>query len=190
MSTLIPDMNSYIPPAPDSGKKKTGTNALKKLSAVVGIIAVTGTLVVGSLAVVKYKPELLGLSKSSTKPGADEAEIKSLVAEVGKIIELPFEQPVLATVSDLNKVKDQQFFANAKLNDKVLIYTNAKKAILYRPSEHKIIEVGRVNDSQGQVAGEKSISVSSPTATQAPTVSPEPTIIPTATSTAVLTPTP
>ena len=76
-------------------------------------------------------------------------EVKSVVAEISKIMILPVgEDPTVATVADPEKLKGQSFFVNAKKDDKVLIYTNAKKAILYRPSERKIVEVAPLNIGQ------------------------------------------
>ena len=73
-------------------------------------------------------------------------EVLDLVAEVGKLIVLPEgEIPTAATVSDPEILKDQPFFKNAKVGDKVLIYTNAKKAYLYDPAAHKLIEVAPLN---------------------------------------------
>ncbi len=73
-------------------------------------------------------------------------EIEQLVSRVGALIVLPEgEQPTMATVTDPEKLKDQPFFNNAKTGDKVLIYTNARKAILYDPVADKIIEVAPLN---------------------------------------------
>lgn len=70
------------------------------------------------------------------------AEVKTLTEKVGRLIVLPKdEDPTIATVSDPEALKDQTFFADAKKGDKVLIYTNAKKAILYDPTLNKIITV-------------------------------------------------
>ena len=75
-----------------------------------------------------------------------EQEVKDIVDMVGKILVLPEgEQPTVATVTDLERLKDQPFFAQAKIGDKVLIYTNARKAILYRQKENKIVEVAPLN---------------------------------------------
>jgi hypothetical protein len=74
-----------------------------------------------------------------------EMEVERLVEKIAKVVELPQEVPTIATVSDASKLKDQQFFKKAQNGDKVLIYQNAKKAILYRPSTGKIVEFGPIN---------------------------------------------
>lgn len=98
-----------------------------------------------AFAIIKY-PDALGLSKGQAQA---QAEVDMLVADVGKLLALPTdEKPTVATITDVEKLKEQVFFKNAMNNDKVLIYTKAKKAILYRPSEKKIVEVGAVNINQ------------------------------------------
>jgi hypothetical protein len=73
-------------------------------------------------------------------------DTEALIAKVGQLILLPTnENPTIATVADLSKLQGQPFFAQAQVGDKVLIYTNAKKAILYRPSTNKIIEIAPIN---------------------------------------------
>ena len=73
-------------------------------------------------------------------------ETQKLIEQVGKLVVLPEgEQPTIATVNDPELLKNQPFFAGAKKGDKVLIYTNAKKAILYDPVNNKIIEIAPVN---------------------------------------------
>ena len=78
-------------------------------------------------------------------------ETIDLVAQVGKLIVLPEgEIPTVVTVADLEKLKDQPFFAKAKTGDKVLIYTNAKKALLYDVKNNKIVEVAPINIGNSQ----------------------------------------
>lgn len=135
---------------PEEQKAEEKQETRRKLPGFVGkfipyliiiILAVGGTAYVA-----RQKPEILGLSKGQAQV---QAEIDKLVADVGKLIALPKdEKPTVATVTDIEKVKDQPFFKNAKNGDKVLIYTNEKKAILYRPTENLIVEVGAVNINQ------------------------------------------
>lgn len=73
------------------------------------------------------------------------AQTSQVVSEVGKLMNLPTnETPTIATVSNKGKLANQPFFKNAQNGDKLLIYTNAKEAILYRPSTNKIINVGPI----------------------------------------------
>ncbi|MBM3208776.1 LytR family transcriptional regulator [Candidatus Shapirobacteria bacterium] len=73
-------------------------------------------------------------------------ETNVILAKLGKMMELPVgEEPTMATIIDAEKLKDQPFFARTQNGDKVLLYANAKKAILYRPGENKIVEVAPLN---------------------------------------------
>lgn len=77
---------------------------------------------------------------------ASAAEVKELVEKVGRLMELPKgETPTVATVTDPTQLTSQPFFANAKIGDKVLVYLNARRGILYRPDTNKIINVSPIN---------------------------------------------
>mgnify|MGYP001402941555 CR=1 FL=1 len=115
--------------------------------------------IAGGIFVAQQKPAWFGLNKGAA---AAQAEVDATVAKVGKLITLPTdEKPTVATVTDASKVKDQTFFQNSVNGDIVLIYTKAQKAILYRPTENKIVEVGAVNINNQQVQ----VPVSTPTPT-------------------------
>ena len=78
-------------------------------------------------------------------------EVASLVLKIGKLVVLPADEtPTVATVSDPEALKDQTFFANAVEGDKVLIYAQAKKAILYSVGMNKILDVAPLNIGNGK----------------------------------------
>jgi hypothetical protein len=143
-------------------------------------------LLIGAAAGTAYgitqKPEVLGLSSDPNAKAA--AEVQSVIAEVSKLIDLPAdEQPVLATVADVEKLKEQPFFRKAVNGDKVLIYGSDRRAILYRPSEKRILEVGAININQASptpapVEGEEGEATPEPEETETPTPEPEETETP------------
>ncbi|NTW46395.1 MAG: hypothetical protein HGB18_05125 [Candidatus Moranbacteria bacterium] len=76
-------------------------------------------------------------------------ETEQLVIRLSRFMELPSEEtPTLATVTDKTKLAGQDFFTNAENGDKVLIYQVAGKAILFRPSSGKIVNVAPVNTKE------------------------------------------
>jgi len=78
----------------------------------------------------------------SNPQASSQEEIASIKKKIGNFIELPpSEEPTMATVTDVEKLKNQPFFSKAQNGDKVLIYTNSQKAILYRPSTGKIVDM-------------------------------------------------
>lgn len=100
----------------------------------------------------KLESKVDDLSKSQQTNPADEA--KQLHSEVTKLIELPADEiPTVATVVDADKVKNQAFFIHAQNGDKVLLYAKSSKAILYRTSSKKIVEVSPINLGTTQNGG-------------------------------------
>lgn len=98
-------------------------------------------------------------------------QTKSVVDKVGKLITLPNDEtPSLATVQDKSKLKDQPFFKNAVNGDKLLLFIKAKKAILYRESNNKIIEVAPINIQKQAAAPTGSATVAPTKAPVVPTV--------------------
>lgn len=103
----------------------------------------------------------------SAEDAKNQQQIQDLVNEVGRLIDLPTnETPTIATVSNLEALKGQEFFARAQVGDKVLIYPQARKAILYSPSKQRIIEVAPLNipaDNAGSLDLQKDDSTIAPT---------------------------
>ncbi|MCC6710930.1 MAG: hypothetical protein IT416_01095 [Candidatus Pacebacteria bacterium] len=76
-------------------------------------------------------------------------ETARVLAKLGQIISLPEDdEPTIATVLDKTSLANEPFFAKAENGDKVIIYAKSRKAILYRESEHKIIEFAPIELSQ------------------------------------------
>lgn len=124
------------------------SSLLKVLKQPVVLIVLLVLLAGGSVYLfAKYQKAQTELTKIKENPQvAANAKIKELIAKVGQLITLPDkETPTVATITDVTKLKSQPFFAKAKNGDKVLIYTQAKKAILYRESINKVIDVAPVN---------------------------------------------
>ena len=93
-----------------------------------------------------------GQSAPKKQALASQNETEGLVATIGQFLSLPDETPTIATVTDPEKLSGQAFFANAKTGYKVLIFSKAKKAILYDPVSGKIIEVAPLLIDPGESA--------------------------------------
>ena len=101
---------------------------------------ITIPLVVGFLAQEQNK-------RNSGEPEVLSAnDVDSLVDRVGKLTYVPLdEEPEIATISDPTKFT-QEFFRFAQVGDRLLIYRNARRVILYRPSTNQVIETGPLVD--------------------------------------------
>ena len=125
----------------DENKKtsKFGLNIVAQIIAVILILAGIG----GTYYFYTQNKKSQALLKDPT--AVQEAETKEILKKISEFMILPTdEEPNVATVLDTNQLKDQPFFVQAQNGDKVIIYTKADKAILYRPSTNKIVNVSSV----------------------------------------------
>lgn len=109
------------------------------------IILVLALVAVAAFAFL-YQRSQSEIKRLSDPRQVAKVEVQKLVEEVGKLVDLPKgEDPTVATVTDPEKLKNQPFFDKAKKGDKILIYTQAKRAFLYDPKNKKILEIAPIN---------------------------------------------
>jgi uncharacterized protein YneF (UPF0154 family) len=73
-----------------------------------------------------------------------EQQTEEILENLGSIILLPDEEPTMATLLDIEELKKEnpEFYANAQKGDLLVIYS--EKAIIFRETENKIINVAPV----------------------------------------------
>jgi hypothetical protein len=109
----------------------------KPLAALVVIAAVAAAGFFGW----KYWQTQKQLSDLKNKDEIAKQEVAELTKTVGALIKLPEETPTVATVTDKSKLAKNDFFKQAENGDKVLIYAQARRAYLYRPTAKQLIDV-------------------------------------------------
>jgi cell division protein FtsL len=117
----------------------------KTLSKVIKVVLALIVLAVVAFASIK-------IYSSLTMTDADRAvaETERTRDDVAKLMDLPSEEPTITTVSDAENLKKQPFFAATENGDKILIFIEARKVVLYRPSTNRIINSGPIlDDSAG-----------------------------------------
>ncbi len=130
----------------------------KKLSVlvwfIIGVLVGAGALFAWNYYMVK--------NPAAVATQMEQAQIKELVAKVGKLIILPTgEEPVVATINDAAAlIKDQVFYKGAKNGDVVLVYQKASKAIVYSVEKNVIVNVGPIylQDQQAQTPAVKPVA--------------------------------
>jgi hypothetical protein len=146
------------------------------------VIVLLALVAAASLAVNGLLYHELNVIKDNPQYQAQE-DTAQLLAKVSRLMVLPDEQPTIATVDDPSKLQGQAFFLHAIKGDKVLIFNTARQAILYSPSEDKIVDVAPIDDAPAPAAGPASTSAPAPSA--APPSASAPTAAPQATGTDV-----
>lgn len=122
---------------------------LKRSAIIILLILLAGSLGTSGYFYMKWKSATM---VAVPNPEEELEEVKEITTVVGAFMELPKdEDPTVATVVDREKLRNQSFFTSAENGDKVLIYSTAQRAILYRPSTKKVIEVAPIYFNKEQL---------------------------------------
>jgi hypothetical protein len=113
------------------------------------VMIVAGAVVLLSLGVAGYfVMQYQKVIKTNPEIAAQDTK-QRVVNAVGKLYNVPREEPTMARVSDVTKLRDsQEFFKNAQNGDYMLIYVKAKLAVLYREGANRIVNAGPVAEDQ------------------------------------------
>ncbi len=138
----IPQPTQQLKPVQKRSKRVSFSNL--KLIIIIIFVLLAG---VTAFSIYKYNQVEKQIKLLHNNPqAAATSSTQQLVDQVGKLVKLPSgETPSVAIVSDAAKLNTQPFFADAMNGDKVLIYTQAKRAVLYRPSLNRVIEYTNVS---------------------------------------------
>lgn len=140
-NTFHHEEKEEIKPMPKSKPKKMKSNSKQKKIAIIVVCVV----VLGLIGWSVYSFIMLNnVQTPEYVEQQSQQEAENLTNKVSKLIELPEGEPVVATVSDKEKLSDQPFFNKAENGDKVLIWADSSMAIIYRESENKIINSGPI----------------------------------------------
>lgn len=90
-------------------------------------------------------------TKTQAAPKKETAEQTStrILREVSKIYALPKdEEPSVAAIEDSSKLNGQTFFDQAQDGDYLLVYPDAKLALIYRAQVGQLINVGPISSDE------------------------------------------
>jgi cytoskeletal protein RodZ len=126
-----------------------------RLSTLIIVILLVGLAGGAYYSYTKYNETKKEVEKLSTVQGQQElskTQTQQLLGEMRNIIVLPDgEDPVVATITDVELLKGKEFYKDAQNDDRVVVFANAKKAYIYRPSTKTIVNVGAFQlDKQSQ----------------------------------------
>lgn len=135
--------------------KKQRLQMNKNLKRVLILLVVLGIAAAFVFMYMRLNQAKSEVSRLSNPQEAAREEANRIRNEVGQFYAVPDEDPTVATVTDASKLKEQAFFSKAENGDRVLIFAQARRAVLYRPSTKKIIEVAPINigNNSQQAAG-------------------------------------
>lgn len=124
----------------------TSSKSFKILVVIITLVAVISVL--KSFLVKKDQKEIVRVQNERT------------INAISKLMLLPPEEPVVATVREAEALrKEQPFYANVSNGDQLLLFPKARQAVIYSPSRNIIVNAGSLTiaNNQDQKSSQNSV---------------------------------
>lgn len=145
---------------------------MHKYLKVAGIVFFSILLVASTGSAIYFYRQYKSVTVDTQK--AEEIQIKTILANIGSVIELPNEKPTVVTITDREKLQNQEFFKKAENGDKIIVYQAAKRIYLYRPSTGRVVDIAPLVFDAANAEQSTETELTIPTPTQ-PVPSPDAT---------------
>lgn len=134
------------------GERKRGGGGSWLVAVVAGLLIAGGGGTYYFYNQYQASQQELKQAKVVAEEAGGQANVVSLVEEVGRLMELPTDEtPTVALIKDIEKLKDHPFLSKGQAGDRLLIYTGPSKlVVMYRPETKKIVAVGTVTIQQSK----------------------------------------
>jgi hypothetical protein len=114
------------------------------------IIVLTFIALIGAVGYLYKTNKDLKYELSLSEQERTDRKNQQLIADVGKLMNLPDEEPVIVLVNDPAKAEEEnpgikEIFDDLQKDDYILIFKKEKLGVQYRPSQNKIIKSTTIN---------------------------------------------
>lgn len=111
---------------------------MQKNKTVVIIIGIIALALVATFVVLRMYQAAPNQSESSSVGDAADT-----MTSIARLMLIPNEKPVIATINEAQKlIASQAFYMGAIDGDKLVMFPNAKKAVIYSPTRNLIVNSG------------------------------------------------
>lgn len=105
-------------------------------------------IVLAAICVIAIATSVFFYLRSTTSPATSASrERDALVREVGQLVLLPNEEASVLTVADKSKLKNVALTDRVENGDKMLLFAQSKRLVVYRPKSHKVIDMLTISDT-------------------------------------------
>ncbi len=110
----------------------------RRMGIIILVLLLLAAISASAWLFIKYREAI------EANPKTDE---QRTIQQVADIIEAPDEQPSVVTVLDASKLANKDLAERARDDDKLLVYAEHKRVVIFRPSSGKIVDMLTIRDA-------------------------------------------